>query len=510
MTRPLLLKIEALTIAAVLLVFSLGASVTWVMHHSEVDPVSDTQKIARSLEIIRTSTPANHKILKVLFYGQSITRSGWDEAVIEHWHQRYPNTVFVVQNRALGGFASPALLRTTEQDIAAFYPDLIIFHVYGDHRAYEKIIRLFRSRTAADVIVQTDHGEQLPDAPCPEGLRLTLHRPPGCRGLLWLRQRNWYDEMSYHIIPRLAKRYGLAVEPQRLWWSDYLLQTHVHPEALLADDIHPNEKGNELIAAFLDRYFDNLVDTWNGQQEHSVVSIPVRSLEDTDGHGTFSFEGSRVELIATRRVAVWPTITVDGHDPKDMDGCYLATRASSIGTVPDWPAVRRIFLTHDHVAQDWTATMTQISPDQKSFAFTVEASKTGNEGSGNSSHDFVSRSGILGIEKQDWMLARAYDLKHIPLRTPFHVYWSVVNICDGVPEEVDRGDGTKQYRYVLAAGLANERHSLNITSDADNLGVVSEFRAYRPPCMIDSTWCRSLPIASAGFLGRAAKLASVW
>jgi hypothetical protein len=481
MTRPLLLKIEGWTITAVLFVFLLGASITWVMHRSEVDPVADTQKIARSLEIIRTSTLANHKILKVLFYGQSITRSGWDEAVIEHWHLRYPNTVFVVQNRALGGFASPQLLRTTEQDIATFYPDLIIFHVYGDHRAYEQIIRLFRSHTAADIIVQTDHGEQLPDASCPEGLRLTLHRPPGCRGVFWLRQRNWYDEMSYHIIPRLAKRYGLAMEPQRVWWREYLLHTHLRPEALLVDDIHPNEKGKELIAAFFSRYFDSLVDAWKGQQEHSVVSIPARSLEGTGGQETFSFEGSRVELITTRRIVVRPTITVDGRSPKDMDGCYLATRASSIGTVPDWPAVRRIVLTHDHIAEDWTAIMTQISPNQKSFAFTVEASKAGNEGSGDSSHDFVSRSGILGIEAQDWMLGQAYNLKHIPLQTPFHVHWSVVNICNGPAEEVDRGDGTKQYTYVLAAGLTNERHSLTINSDDDDLGNVSEFRAYRPP-----------------------------
>ncbi len=380
MTRALLFKLVGGTTTAVLFVFLLGACVTRILHRSEVDPVADTQKIARSLGIIRTSTPASHKILKVLFYGQSITRSGWDEAVIEHWHQRYPNTVFVVQNRALGGFASPQLLRTTEQDIAAFYPDLIIFHVYGDHRAYEQIIRLFRSHTAADIIVQTDHGEQLPEPSCSEGLRVTLHRPPGCRGLLWLRQRNWYDEMSYHIIPRLAKKYGLAMEPQRAWWRDYLLQTHTRPEALLIDDIHPNVKGKELIAAFFNRYFDRLVDAWNGQQEHSVVSIPVRSLEGTREQTTLSFEGSRVELIATTRMAVWPTITVDGRSPKDMDGCYLATRASSIGTVPDWPAVRRIVLTHDHTAEDWTAIMTQISPDQKSFAFTVESSKAGNEG----------------------------------------------------------------------------------------------------------------------------------
>src|SRR6266702_7882129 len=133
-------RIGSWIVAAGLIILLLAAGATRVIHQREVDTVSEEQKIARSLEIIRTSSLADHKILKVLFYGQSITRSGWDKAVIEHWHQKYPNTVFVVQNRALGGFASPMLLRTTEQDIAAFYPDLIIFHVYGDHHAYEQII----------------------------------------------------------------------------------------------------------------------------------------------------------------------------------------------------------------------------------------------------------------------------------------------------------------------------------------------------------------------------------
>ncbi len=159
-----------------------AAVLTSVKRREQIDTVSDEQKLARVLGIIRTSSPSNHRVLKVLFYGQSITRSGWDQIVISHWRQAYPNTIFVVQNSALGGFASKALVRTTEQTIAAFYPDLIIFHVYGDDRAYEQIIRLFRSRTAADIIVQTDHGEVLPDPPCPEGLQVSLVRPAGCAG----------------------------------------------------------------------------------------------------------------------------------------------------------------------------------------------------------------------------------------------------------------------------------------------------------------------------------------
>jgi hypothetical protein len=452
-----------------------------VIRQREVNTVSDEQEIARSLEIIRTSTPADHKGIEGALYGQSITRSGWDKAVIDHWHQKYPNTVFVVQNRALGGFASPMLLRTTEQDIAAFYPDLIVFHVYGDHRAYEKIIRLFRSRTAADIIVQTDHGESLPDPPCREGIRLTLHQQPGCTGMLWVRQRNWYDEMSYHKIPTFAKKYGLAVEPQRAWWRDYLLRTQIEPKFLLADDIHPNEKGKELIAAFFNRYFDNLVEKWNGQTEPSVVSIPASALKHINGQETIDFEGSRLELISSKPLATWPKVAIDGGSPKDIDGCFQVTRSSSIGTVPDWPALRRITLRHDHVAEDWTATLTQILPDQKSFKFTVESSKTGDEGSGDSSHDFLSKSGALSIEAQDWMLENAFELTHMPLQAPFEVHWSVNNVCDGEPEVIDRGDGTMQYRYVLGAGLSNEKHAMTLSAPANDLADTTEFRAYKPP-----------------------------
>ena len=475
------LRIGAWIAAAGLFLLLLAAAATLVMRRREVDTVPDQQKIARSLEIIRTSTPADRKVLKVLFYGQSITRSGWDKAVIDHWHHQYPNTVFVVQNRALGGFASQMLVRTTEPDIAAFYPDLIVFHVYGDHRAYEQIIRLFRSQTAADIIVQTDHGESLPDPPCAEGLRLTLRQQPGCAGLLWVKQRSWNDEMSYHKIPAFARKYGLAVEPQRAWWRDYLLRTHLDPKSLLADDIHPNTQGKQLIAAFFNQYFDNLVEEWNGQTEHNVVSIPATATQHFDGQLKVDFEGSRLELISSKPLDKWPTIAIDGTSADKIDGCYQVTRASSIETVPDWPALERITLRHDRLIEDWTATLTQISPDQKSFSFTVDASKTGNQGGGDSAHDFLSRSGQLSIAAQDWMVERAFALTQKPLQAPFAVHWSVQDICAGEPETIDRGDGNMQYRYVLAAGLTNQRHTLQISQPPGDLPDGTEIRVYRPP-----------------------------
>jgi hypothetical protein len=470
-----------LWIAAATVVIALGAALaaTYIRRWQEVDTTSDEQKLARSLEIIRTSTPTNRKVLKVLFYGQSITRSGWDKAVIEHWHEKYPNTVFVTQNRALGGFSSLQLLRTTEEDIAAFYPDLIIFHVYGDHRAYEKIIRLLRSRTAADVVVQTDHGEELPDPPCEEGLQLTLHRQPGCEGTLWVHQRLWSDEMSYHKIPAYGKKYGLAVEPQRAWWRDYLLRTHIDPKSMLVDQIHPNAQGKTLIAGFFNQYFDNLVDHWNGETEHLVV--PVAGSVDSSGQETVEFEGNRLEILSSKPLSPRPGAAIDGTAPKDIDGCYLATRASSVQTVPDWPALRRITLRHDHTPQEWTATLTGITPDQNSFQFSVTGSVTGDEGQGDSAHDFVSKSGQISIESQDWMLARAFAEKHIPLSSPFVVRWSVVDMCDGDPEVIDLGNGASQYRYVVGTGLANGKHSVRLTAMPNDAADKIELRAYQPP-----------------------------
>jgi hypothetical protein len=481
MTQSPLPKIARLLTIAALSLLLLAAIATWYLHHREIDAVSDEQKIARSLEIIRTSTPTDRKVLKVLFYGQSITGSGWDKAVIEHWHQTYPNTIFVVQNRALGGFASPMLLRTTAQDISAFYPDLIIFHDYGDHRAYEQIIRLLRSQTAADIIVQTDHGESLPDPPCREGLRLTLHRPPGCTGLLWLKQRVWYDEMSYHKIPALAKQYGLAMEPQRAWWRDYLLRTGVEPASMLRDPIHPNEKGKALIAAFFNQYFDNLVANWNGQTEHNIVSIPPAATPYANGQETVTFDGSRLELISTKPLAAFPTVAIDGVLPKDIDSCYQVSRASSTVVVPEWPTIRRITLLHDRVPEDWAATLTNFSPDQSSFTFTVTSSVYGDEGSGDSSHDFFARAGDLTLEAQDWMVKRAFDEHNIPLQAPFIVHWSVSNVCAGTPEVIDRGDGAFEYRYVLGAGLPNQPHTVTLTAPASDFADVTEFRAYKPP-----------------------------
>lgn len=437
-----------------------AAALTSYRHRQEVQTVPDTQKLARTLETIRTSTPASRKVLRVLFYGQSITKSGWDKLVQEHWKQRYPDTDFVVRNRAIGGFPTQDLERTTEEDLQAFYPDLIVFHDYGDHRAYERIIRIFRSLTAADILVQTDHGDVMPEPPCREGL--ALGRPAGCAGWFWVHQRDWHDAMSYHKIPALGRKYGLAVEPQRQWWRDYLVRTGTKPEALLADNVHPNEAGKELMAAFFNQYFDGLVDAWHGERGTGVTSIPAT--------GVVPFEGTRLELLTTSPLPAPPQVRIDGLPPLAFDGCWMATRATELNTGRDWPATRRVDLVHDRTAEQWTATLSHFSPGDADFDFTLTGSVSGEQGSGRASQDFVSRSGALKLAAIDWMPPRAFRETNVPLQDPFVATWSVVPSCGLGP-----GIAGGAYRYLLATGLPPGHHVARLDSS-----VTGQLLVYKP------------------------------
>jgi len=87
--------------------------------------------IQRSMKLMAESTAEKRNTVKVLFYGQSITRQNWWPIVAKHLRSTYPHADLVIENRAIGGFQAPSLIETAEFDLYPFYPDLLIFHVYG-------------------------------------------------------------------------------------------------------------------------------------------------------------------------------------------------------------------------------------------------------------------------------------------------------------------------------------------------------------------------------------------
>ncbi len=115
------------------------------------------RNLQRTMTLLATSEPRKKNTVKILFYGQSITEQPWSKLVAEDLRRRFPHANLVIENRAIGGHSSPRLIKTMEADVFPFYPDLVIFHVYGDDGDYERIIRAIRERTTAEILIQTDH-----------------------------------------------------------------------------------------------------------------------------------------------------------------------------------------------------------------------------------------------------------------------------------------------------------------------------------------------------------------
>jgi len=126
--------------------------------------------------------------------------------------------------------------------------------------------------------------------------------------------------MSATLIPRLAARYGLAVEPQRSNWNSYLTQHKLQPQALLADAPHPNDEGWQLMAQLFEEFFDRVVSAYRGEIPEYVITLP---LPKSAGAVTYPFTGNRVEIVAGAALDGKVTATIDGRSPQEETGCWI-------------------------------------------------------------------------------------------------------------------------------------------------------------------------------------------
>lgn len=232
----------------------------------------DTSKygwgIQRTMTLLATSTPEKKNTVRVLFYGQSITEHKWWKTVAEDLKARFPNANLIVENRAVGGFASQLLVRLAEHDAYPFYPDLVIFYVYGDHNRYDDIIRNLRSRTTTEVLMQTEH-------------------------MAVGKDQNWPEMMSTKLLPEIAKKYGAELADVRTEWKKYLEANKLEPQNLLTDAVHFNDHGGFLNSELIKRYLRYDPKLSNDPWKNLVKDIAVGTDVKWDG-GTLKiqFEGN--------------------------------------------------------------------------------------------------------------------------------------------------------------------------------------------------------------------------
>ncbi len=427
------------------------------------DPDALGRGIQRTMARLATSTPQKRNRVRILFYGQSITEQAWWKAVADDLRKRFPHADLEIENRALGGFAAQVLCRVAEHDLYPFYPDLMIFYVYGDHRRYEDIIRETRSRTTAEILMQNDH--------CTKDGDLTEETDPSK-----LNPSKWTPWMNHVFLPGTAKKYGCGYLDQRADWKRYLADNNLKASQLLKDGVHLNDHGNHLMAGLVKRYLVH---------RPGLPSDPdsVRTLEvgrDVKWKGdrlVLEFEGNRVDAIAaTGGSGKSAQVTIDGKKPSAIPELYTVTRPSA-SQAGFWPALLRIGREKPLQLETWTLTVTETDPAATQVRFTVAGSRTGPDGSGVSTQRFVSNSGRVVIEPGDWWVKNTYRIVKKELKAGFKVTWKVrlLGVDAYAPPKVE--DPSRETLTPLAQGLANGRHTLEITGRVP----IRALRIYRPP-----------------------------
>jgi len=431
------------------------------------------RNLQRTMRLLAESTPEKRNTVRVLFYGQSITEQGWWKIVADDLRARFPHANLVIENRALGGFASQLLVKTAEADLYPFQPDLLIFHVYGAHDKYEDIIRRVREQTCAEILIQTDHVTKSAD--------LTEETDPA---KVPIQSGKWDSFFNYNFLPLIARKYGAELCDQRTLWKRYLTDHALEPKALLKDNVHLNAHGEFLMAEVVKAHLRRDASFDPAPAEAWVKTLIVgKDVRWENGKLRLEFEGNRVDVVCKAGSAAPAVMAIDGRKPSALPELYGFTPAV---TKPEgkwpvkWPVVAPIGSEKALLIEDWTLDVKRVDPgNEKLLTFTLTGSKTGPDGEGRSDARFVSRSGRIVIAPEDWNASYALALAGIkPVPESFTVKWSVV------PRFVDEFsspgaiDPAVETTVTLAQGLANTRHTLEITGSADT--PIIALRVYRP------------------------------
>lgn len=409
----------------------------------------------------------------MLFYGQSFSEQGWWRDVASALKRRYPHAVLEIENRALGGFPAQLLVKTAETDIYPYYPDLLVFHAFGAHDKYEDLVRGVRERTTAEILLQNDYVMRAEDLA--EGAN-SAHLGP--------RAEHWDAFMNHSFLPELARKYGTALCDHRGDFKAYLRAHDLLPEAMLLSDGHLNPFGEWLVT---EEVSDCLRE--HAPQSASAAGPPPSqawiqsyrmgdTIEVKQGRIRFSFRGNRVDAILAPGGTLPARVWIDGRPPSSRPELYTFTRALATPG-GKWPALLRV---RSHVTPRLETWSLDVVRGERSgtYAFSLHGSRTGFDGSGSSEEKFVSNSGRVVIEAEDWSLEYALALagiEPVPARVSVRFFVQAAFVDRVMP---GKPDAMHELTVTLAQGLSNTEHVLEVES-APNLARIRELRVYAPP-----------------------------
>ncbi len=421
--------------------------------------------IGRTLHLLHNSDPNCKKTVRILVYGQSISVQDWWLEVRRDLTLRFPNANIIMENRAIGGFSTQYLFKTVETDVVSFYPDLILLYDYGSNIYYDTILSTIRSRTAAEIAMNTDH---------------------------FIGENHWSDTMAYHILPRLAEKYHCELWPLRDHWKHYLEKNNTPPVNLTTDGQHLNDQGNFLMAELIKPYL-YCNPAVMPDPDHLLTSYRVGQDIDFSGDTlTLSFQGNKVDVVTEAsgiNEADSARIIMDGRRPSEFQGCFYASRPYN-ARGESWPWDLPGMIRVQHVApwtnEEWACIFTEAEEPYSDFSFFIAGSVTGYDGSGRATLDFISDSKRIIIkagdaeEGGDWHLKRSYKVLQTRVHPGDTIKWKTYSICTDVYIPAPAAKPSFENVTTLFQGVENTRHTLQIIRTGKHKPPIREIRVYRP------------------------------
>ncbi len=415
--------------------------------------------IQRTMKALETSTAEAPAHVRVLFYGQSIVAQGWTKTVQNQLRERYPTVRFEFQNAAIGGYGSQVLIRTADHDLYPWYPDLLFFHVYGPTDKYEEIVRRTRERTSAEIVLWTSHLNSK------EKAEELIAKP---------------DERTRKIL-EVADTYRCLKIDLRKKWCEHLIAHNLPSTNLLTDSVHLKPEGCDLYARFIAEELVRAPELGDNPSASGTITTFGRNAPEVtrgaDGSLTLRFTGNRVVALSdgTGAAGARARVLLDGQPMAGKKELWAMTRPSR---GPAWmPAINNIGFERPPIKETWTL---QALPDSATNAnpmhFTLRGSVTGPDGEGWNTNRFVSPSGRVVIEKEDWGCIWQFKYFKKAMPKDFTVTWQAYPLF--AETYVPQPAGT---RTLLMQGCDNGPHTLTLQPETEGALGISAFVVHAPP-----------------------------
>lgn len=436
---------------------------------NDLADITSPKYIQRTMNLLAKSTMEKKNTVRILVYGQSLSAQDWWMDVKKHLEESFPDAHLVMDNKAIGGFASQFLIKTVRRDILDFYPDLVIFHVFGSDYYYEEVLKAMRSLTTTEIVIWNDpqNGTE---------------------------PREWQEKMSYEIIPALAVKYKCMLIDLRTSINRMIKNNQwIYADEFTRDGLHFNEKGCKMLADQIIPHLKYDPDSETDPDELLKVYEVGKDIKWKDGVLELPFLGNRIDLVIpdfpdSRTVC---DVFIDGKKPSGYPEAYNFTRPNDNGKngwIWSVGAPVRIQRKAPWTDETFKLTFDSINYDTRFFTFTVQGSECGYEGTGNNREDYISNSGRVYIQAHevndsisgDWHVFRNYDVLNFKIEKGYQTTWQTYLMGADIFKPVVLTDTAIENTVVLFKGIPNGPHTLKLVSNGTALPEILKIKVYRP------------------------------